>query len=191
MRLPVRRRYVLHSIVGGVAAGLVGGFVMQMMMLATAAIAGRSFPAALKLAATPFLGERALSPVVDYPAMLLGLLCHYAVAVGWGVLFALAVDGAPYVVTLLAGVVSGFVAWLAMAFVVLPAVGLVAMGHAMGHTTLAAVQHALFGLTLGAVYLGFQHRFHRVHRRADGETGAEKQQEYGWVHRGDAPMLPE
>ena len=65
---------------------------------------------ALKGAAAPLSGEAAMRPGFEAGPVLLGLVCHFAVSIGWGLLFGLVAYGVAW----------GIVVWLGMFYVVLP-----------------------------------------------------------------------
>lgn len=143
-----------HALGGGVVAGITGGVVLT-IVLAIATVASRQdlWPA-FKGAAFPFLHERAHQPGFDGAAVLLGLICHLAVSIAWGVLFAAIFFGLSRGPTLLAGLVWGMVVWLVMYFVVGPLVGLPQM--AKGPMTMPIIMHLIFGFTIAVAFLPFQ-----------------------------------
>lgn len=111
----------------GVFAGLSAGLFLTFLMTAMSAARGKDIWYGIKGAAAPFLGERAMSPGFDLGAVELGLVSHLLISVAWAVPFALLVYGLSRWATLVAGIAWGFVVWLGMYYVVLPAVGLAAM----------------------------------------------------------------
>jgi hypothetical protein len=136
----------------GAVAGVVGGLVFWAVMLAVHSGAERW--AAVKLAAYPILADRALRPGADLPAVVLGAVGHFALSVGWGVLFALLVQRASRVATVGLGVLWGLVAWAVMFGAVLPRMARpLAEGGGSQGTVLI---HLLFGLGLGLGLWPFQ-----------------------------------
>jgi hypothetical protein len=111
---------------------------------------------ALKVAAYPFLGERVMHSGFDAAAVALGLLCHLAVSLTWGVMFALLVHRCSRAAVVALGAVWGFVVWLSMFVVVLPVVAptLAEGGGAFGNM----VVHILYGLVVAVAFLPFQRR---------------------------------
>jgi hypothetical protein len=140
---------------GGVIAGILGGAVLSALLLVMNAAMGRDIWMALKGAGAPFLGERAHQPGFDGAAIALGVLCHFAVSIGWGVLFGLLCFGLSKPLTVVAGAFFGIVVWVGMYYVLLPAVGL---GQAASSQPIATaiLTHVLFGLVVGLGFLPFQ-----------------------------------
>ena len=160
---------MLRASRGGAVGGLVAGLVLMLYMLGGALLQGREVWPLLKGAAAPLLGARALQPGFDPPALLLGLLCHLAVAVAWGILFGIVFWGASRAATLWGGLAWGVVVWLAMYFVVLPTVG-------MGEYSLnapiapALATHLVFGVSLAIAFLPFQVSKMRTWRRSPTQS---------------------
>ena len=113
----------------GVFAGLGAGVFLTILMTVMSAARSKDVWYGMKGAAAPFLGDRAMSPGFDLAAVLLGLASHLVVSTIWGVLFAFVVFNQGRAVSLVGGVLSGFVVWLGMYYVVLPLVGLSSMQH--------------------------------------------------------------
>jgi hypothetical protein len=136
----------------GVVAGLFAGTVFAAIMIALHG--GSRVWVALKLAAYPFLGGRVMLPRYDTTAVVLGLLCHFGVAIAWGVLFALLVHGFSRGTIVVLGAVWGVVVWLVMFAIVLPAVApkLAEGGGSFGNLLI----HVLFGIALGVGLLPFE-----------------------------------
>jgi len=139
---------------GGAVAGLVGGIVIAIVMLVPVALRGADIWAALKAAAVPLLGARALASGFEAPAVALGVACHFAVAIAWGIAFALLAAGLSRVGTLMFGAFWGLVVWFGMHGIVLPVLHLAAF--ARGPIIPELVAHIAFGLAVGAAYLPFQ-----------------------------------
>jgi hypothetical protein len=144
-----------HALKGGAIAGAIAGAVLTAMMTVMSYAGGKDIWYGMKGAAAPFLGDRAMMPGFDAPAVLLGLVDHLAVSVIWGVLFSLVAYGLPKLGTVLLGALWGIPVWLGMYYVVLPAVGLGAMVHdaPMGR---AIMFHVIFGAALGLAFVPFQ-----------------------------------
>lgn len=122
-------RHARGALVSGVFAGIAAGLFLTLLMIATYAARGGDMWHGVKLAAVPFLGERARAPGFDFTAINLGLAMHLLVAVVWAVPFAFLVYGLTRRATLIAGVLWGFVVWLGMTYVVLPHVGLASIAY--------------------------------------------------------------
>jgi hypothetical protein len=139
-------------ITAGAVVGLVGGVVFSAMMIALHGPERRWV--ALKLAAYPFLGDRVMRPGFDAAAVTIGVLGHLAVAVTWGVLFALLVYRLSRPMTVLLGAVWGVVVWLVMFALVLRIIAprLAEGGGAFGNVVI----HMIFGLSLAVAFLPFQ-----------------------------------
>jgi hypothetical protein len=140
---------------GGATAGIVGGFVISLFMLASSVAGGRDPWMSMKGAGAPFMGERAMQPGFDASAVIVGVLSHFAVSIGWGILFGLLFFGLSKALTLAAGVFWGFVVWLVMFYVVLPILGLGEMARS-APVAGAIVEHVLFGIATAAAFLPYQ-----------------------------------
>lgn len=146
---------VTSTLRGGVVAGIVGGIAVSVWLVALNVAQGGDVWPVLKGAGLPFLGERAASPGYDAVAVAVGLACHFAVSIGWGLSFAAFFRGLSREVTMVAGAFWGLVVWVAMYYVVLPLVG----GAAVVENTpvwAAIVSHLIFGIGLAFGYLPFQ-----------------------------------
>src|SRR5262245_42432993 len=108
----------------GALSGLCAGLVLTAAMTGIALAHGTDVWVRLKGASAPFLDGRAMQPGFDLLPVVLGLAFHLLVSAGWGLLFALLVDGLSRLATLAAGVAWGFVVWLGMYYAVLPSLGL-------------------------------------------------------------------
>jgi CBS domain-containing protein len=141
----------------GAIAGLIGGIVLSAVMTGASLARGADVWLGAKLAGAPFLGERAMEPGFDLPAVAVGTLSHLGVSVAWGVLFGLVVRGLSTAATVAAGVGWGFVVWLAMYYVTLPVLGL---GELAGSLPVGAAifQHGLFGLSVAVAFVGLRPR---------------------------------
>jgi hypothetical protein len=149
---------VKQALKGGAAAGAIGGALLSVFMTVMAAVKGLDvWSMVFKGAAAPFLGERAMQPGFDGPAVLLGIVCHFAVSIGWGLLFGLVAYGFSRPVTMLLGALWGIVVWLGMYYVVLPLVGLGEMVRT-ANTSTTIIAPILFGISVGAAFVPFQQR---------------------------------
>lgn len=146
---------VHNTIVGGVVAGSVAAAALTSMMTIMSLARGNDPWYGMKGAAAPFIGERAMGGGFDFAAVSLGLTCHLLVSMAWGLGFAFLFDGMRKGVTLVAGLVWGFVVWIGMFYIVLPMVGLAQMTvEAPVGRTIA--YHLFFGLAVAASYLGWE-----------------------------------
>ena len=136
-------------------AGAVAGIVLSVFMTTMSVAQNTDLWVGAKTAAAPFLGERALQPGFDGPAVLIGTLTHFAVSIGWGAVFGALAYGLSGGVTVAAGVFWGFVVWVTMYYVVLPLAGLpqIAASMPVGN---AIFEHVLFGVSVGIAFLPFQ-----------------------------------
>jgi hypothetical protein len=156
----IRREEMSHAAKGGIIAGLAAGVVSTLIGLIATLSNGGDAWMALKGAGAPFLGARAMAPGFDAGAVLVGLLCHYLVSAGWGLLFGLLFYGFSRAATLGLGALWGIVVWLGMYYVVLPLVGLGEMARSVP-VGMAIVSHVIFGLALAAAFLPFQRHVER------------------------------
>jgi hypothetical protein len=137
---------------GGAVAGVIGGAVLSVFMAFMNVAAGRDIWSAMKFAALPLLGERVMQPGFEPGPVLLGLLCHFAVSIGWGVLFGLVFYGFTRSATFIGGALWGIVVWLGMFYIVLPVVG-AAQVATMMPAGVAIFEHIVFGLAVGLGFL--------------------------------------
>jgi len=119
----------------------------------------------LKVAAYPFLGNRALSPGFDAAACALGLVAHFAVSVVWGMLFAGVAFGLSRWATVGFGAVWGLLVLFVMVYLVLPLAGAMRLEDVMA-VRRAVLEHVTFGVAVGLAFLPFQRpeprRAHRI-----------------------------
>jgi hypothetical protein len=146
-----------QSMKGGVAAGAIGGVAIAVFLLLMALIQGVNGWTVFKMASAPFYGDVATQPGFDLGPVLLGTLSHFAVSIGWGILFGLLAYGLSRPMTMLAGAGWGILVWLGMYYVVLPLVGLGEMARETPIGT-AIVSHLVYGLAVGVGFLPFQQR---------------------------------
>lgn len=158
-----------RAIAGGAMAGASAGFGLTVLMTALAGAANRDIWYGMKGAAAPFLGERAMQPGFDFPAVVLGLMSHFAISLIWGVLFALAFYGLSRTTIMLAGIGWGFVVWIGMYYVVLPTVGLSHMADE-APVGRAISFHVFYSVVMAAIYLVVRHALsgERIHIRHIG-----------------------
>jgi hypothetical protein len=149
------RRDWRRAAAGGAVAGIVGGIVIAGALVVQNVAGGRGFWTAFKGAAAPFLGERVMAPGFDAGAVLLGSLCHFAISIGWGVLFGLIAYGFSKGATVALGAAWGLVVWVGMYYVLLPMVGLGEMARS-SPVGMAILNHLLFGLGVGIGFLPYQ-----------------------------------
>jgi hypothetical protein len=139
----------------GTVAGLVGGLTLAAFNLLLDLARGRDLWAGLKLAAYPFLRDRALAPGLDLGAILQGATAHLGISVIWGVLFGLMALGMSRPATVAFGILWGSAVWIGMYFFVLPLASAALLTRGTP-TVLALGQHLVFGLGLGVGFLPLQ-----------------------------------
>ena len=144
-----------RCVAGGVAAGVAAGLALLVLVIAQAGINGGSPWPVLKFASLPWFGTRVLETGFDALPVLVGLIVHFAVSIGWGVAFAVLVYGLSHWATLAASLGWGILAWLVMNGVVLPVLGWGALARS-APIGLAFLFHLIFGLAMGVVFLPFQ-----------------------------------
>ncbi len=140
---------------GGTVAGLIGGVVLSVYMMAMQIAKGDDIWAVAKMAGVPFLGEAALRPGFEAGPVFVGILSHFAVSVAWGVLFGVLFYGFTRAATLVLGTVWGAIVWLGMFHVILPLAGAGEMA-ASTPVGVAVFEHVLFGLGVAVGFLPFQ-----------------------------------
>src|SRR5262245_14912664 len=145
----------LSELRGGAVAGIVGGLVIAFWTASVGAALGDDLWVATKTAASPILGARVLLPGFDGTAVLLGILCHFAVSLLWGVLFAAVAFGLSRRATIWAGTLWGILVWIGMVAVVLPLTGAGMITYTTP-TVRAIVQYLVFGLVVGVTFLPYQ-----------------------------------
>lgn len=141
---------------GGIAAGLIGGVVLGLVLAAGSLAMGQDVWMSMKGAGAPFLGGRALAPGFDALAVFVGVVAHLAVSVAWAVPFVLLADGLSRGATVVSGALWGIVVWIGMHYAVLPMLGLSQMANS-APPTLSALLHVFFGFVVALGYLPFQH----------------------------------
>jgi hypothetical protein len=139
----------------GAMAGLAGGLVLALFMLAVSLIQGQDIWVGVKAAGFPFLGETALQPGFALGPVLVGLITHFAVSAMWGAIFGGLFAGSSPSATIAWGAIWGLIVWLAMSRVVLPVVGAGPIASSMG-AAVSVFEHLLFGLALALAFLPYQ-----------------------------------
>jgi hypothetical protein len=148
-------RYWTRGAMGGVAAGLIAGAWLSIIMLLVNIAKNQDVWVGMKMAAMPFLGERATQPGFDLGPVALGLLSHFAVSAIWGLLFGVLFYGLSKGATVAVGALWGVVVWIGMYYVVLPVVGLASLARSVP-IGMAVANHVLFGVLVGLAFLPFQ-----------------------------------
>lgn len=146
---------------GGIVAGIIAGAVLSVFMTIMNLTQGKDIWVGMKGAALPFLGARVHEPGFDSVAVPLGILCHFAVSVGWGALFGVITYGLTKGMTVLAGALWGIVVWLGMYYAVLPLVGAGEVTRTVP-VVHAITTHVLFGLVVGLGFLPHQRTIART-----------------------------
>ncbi|HET6583299.1 MAG TPA: hypothetical protein VFG69_07625 [Nannocystaceae bacterium] len=144
-------------------AGSVGGAVLAALLVLLNVMRGYDPWVPLKTAAYPLLGELAIETGFAVIQVVLGILTHFAISIGWGILFALLFYGLSRAATLGVSLVWGAVVWLTMFYVVLPVAGAAPLvrGAPKGF---AVLENLAFGVALGLAFLPFQRpRPRRIH----------------------------
>jgi hypothetical protein len=155
--------FPLAVLQAGAVAGLIGGVVMALFAMLYGATLGSGLLTPLKLVAATWRGVDALTGGAG--AVLLGLLTHLAVAIGWGVLFSWAVRReAQSVVTVGWGLVFGVGVMIIMRFFVLSWADATLRQRIPFSRGAWLVGHLLFGACLGLVPW-LQHRFAKSEQR--------------------------
>jgi hypothetical protein len=165
--MPVHNQLQARSaVLGGVIAGAIAGLALLPLNVIGAFLRGQSALASLKFPGAWLLGERAMRPDFDFIALYVGLGTHYAVAIAWGVAFALLFYGLGRAMTVVAGLGWGIVVWAAMFYLVLPVAGL---GDAARSAPVlpSLLQHLFFGAVLALGFLPFQRELPRGLFRGD------------------------
>lgn len=140
---------------GGVIAGVWGGVAMWAFLLILNAAQGSSLWPVVKFSGYIFTGQRAFEPEFALGPVLVGVLCHFAVAVVWALWFSLLFYGFSKGATLIFGLLWGLVAWATTIYIAMPIVGLGAVAAAIP-TGIAVLQYLVFGLFVAIGFLPFQ-----------------------------------
>jgi hypothetical protein len=145
-----------QALKGGAIAGLIGGAVLSIFMVLMNITRGEDPWVPLKGAAYPILGPVVFEPGPAPLAIVLAVAIHFALSIGWGLLFGVFFYGLSKWATLLVSLVWGVVVWLVMFYVALPLVG---AGDMVGDgpKAIPILEHMLFGLSVGLGFLPFQH----------------------------------
>jgi hypothetical protein len=140
---------------GGVVAGIVAGIAVALILTAVQVAGGHDVWMSFKGAGAPFLHQRAMAPGFDPIAVIVGVVCQFAVSLAWGVPFGLLAYGMSRPITVLFGAFWGLIVWIGMYYVVLPILGLGAMAAAVP-VPFAVTTHVIFGLALAFGFMPFQ-----------------------------------
>lgn len=151
----MERRSLVPAVGVGALAGLAGGAVVMGLSVLFMLARGGDPWQALKLASYPFMGSDAFVVGFEADTVILGLLCHHAVSMFWGIAFALLFRGIPIFATLAAGIAWGPIVWVNMYYVVLPLMGASEISR-IAPVPLAVLEHELFALTIAIVVMPFQ-----------------------------------
>jgi uncharacterized protein DUF6789 len=147
---------------GGAAAGAIAGAVLSVFMTVMSLVKGNDiWSNVFKGAAAPFIGDAAYEPGFAFGPVALGIVCHFAVSIVWGLAFGLIVYGFSKPMTMLVSALWGIVVWLGMFYVLLPLVGLREMTDA-APVAAGVIYHVVFGLAMGVAFLPFQRPHHVV-----------------------------
>ncbi|MGB3232960.1 MAG: DUF6789 family protein [Mycobacterium sp.] len=140
------------ALVRGAIGGAVGGALMAVWSVLAMGLTGVGYWTPINLFAHTAFASAPLGATFSLPALIIGLLIHFAVAIGFGVVFAAMMTPArgwlPTTATSAgSGLVYGLVIWLVMHFLVWSSADAVA---ASAFTPwIFAVGHLIYGLTLG------------------------------------------
>lgn len=140
------------ALIRGAVGGVVGGALMMLWSMIAMWLTGTGFWTPPNLIAHTVFPSAPLGASFSVPALVIGLLIHFAVAIVFGMLFAaLMTPAAGWVPTTttsaLSGIAYGIVVWLVMQFLVWTAADTVA---ASAFTPwIFAVGHLIYGLTIG------------------------------------------
>ena len=148
---------------GGLVGGFIGGAAMAVFVSVVLGVEGRDSVAGLKLLAYPILGEAVRVPGFQAGPVILGVLLHFIVAIGWGLAFGLLAYGLPKRIAVLAGAPWGIVVWLVMFYVVLPVLGGSAVRDILS-LPMMIVAHVVYGVTAGLAFIPFHGLAHPLDR---------------------------
>lgn len=153
---------------GGAVAGVIGGIVISLFMALAALAGGRDVWMGMKVAGAPLVGQDIIRPGFEAGPVLLGVAMHFAVSIGWGILFAALCYGMSRGSTMAAGAPFGVVVWLVMFYAVLPLFGMRAVADSVP-VGMAVLEHVLFGLGLAVGFLPYQREVRAPVRGPAGE----------------------
>jgi hypothetical protein len=158
-RCAVQRQYVI----GGIAAGLVGGLAMSVYTMAAELVAGHSMFTPMYMVGAPVVGmgamERGMSggPLyLELVPAIVGMVVHFIWAALWGLVFGgiLWASRLSGWVAFATAIVYAYAVGAIMSAVVMPAVGLKPMWEMPG-LVFFVLDHLAFGLPLGIWALAF------------------------------------
>lgn len=137
-----------EAVYAGVFAGVIAGIAMSIVAMATAMMMGQEVWAPVKMIAVTFLDRAWLDrPGFQMTPILVGMMIHFATAIGFGVIFALLGGRLDYGRAVGRGVIYGLGIWLFMQFIWLPIVNPVMAN--MPYLPFA-IEHVIFGGFLGS-----------------------------------------
>ena len=139
------------GVIVGTAAGIVSAIFATAISLATA----EDIWVGAKAAGYAFYGDRTLLPGFELDLIIVGVLTHFAVSIGWSIPFVLLFWGLSPRATLIAGILWGLGVWIVMFYIVLPLVGAAKVA-AMTPVGRAIVEHLFFGIAVATGFVGFQ-----------------------------------
>ncbi|MCG3117733.1 MAG: DUF1440 domain-containing protein [Candidatus Manganitrophus sp. SA1] len=141
-----------EAVYSGALAGIIAGIVMSMVAMAFAVMMGQEIWAPVKMIAVTVLDDAWLNrPGFHMLPMMVGMMIHFATAIGFGILFALMGGRFSVGRAIGRGIVYGLGIWLVMQFLVLPIINPVMAD--MPYLPFA-IEHMFFGGFLG-VYPAF------------------------------------
>ena len=130
-----------EAIYSGALAGIIAGMVMSMVAMGFAMMMGQGLWAPPKMIAATLLDRSGLDrPGFQMIPVMVGMMIHFATAVGFGVIFSLFGGRLSYGRAIGWGVVYGLAIWLFMQFIGLPIINPVMAG--MPYLPFA-IEHAL------------------------------------------------
>lgn len=141
-----------EAIYSGTLAGIIAGMVMSMVAMGFAMMMGQELWAPPKMIAATLLDQPGLDrPGFQMIPVMVGMMIHFATAIGAGILFSLIGGRLTYGASIGWGIVFGLAVWLFMQFIGLPIINPVMAG--MPYLPFA-IEHAVFGGFLG-IYPAF------------------------------------
>jgi hypothetical protein len=135
----------------GAVAGLLGGVVTLLVLLVLAATAGRDLGPVLRM---PFVDD--LPWRQGLSGRLAGVLCHLGLSAAWGAALGRVWRRWSSAAVMAAAPPLGLAIWALMFLVVLPMNPWMPPQLAVTHLPRNLACHVLFGLTVGAAYLGLR-----------------------------------
>jgi hypothetical protein len=133
---------------GGLIAGAIGGAVLALVMILPVLGNAQYLWPGLQVASYPFIGPQVFHRGFHGGAMALGTFIHFALSMGFGVLFTFLVRRMTKVQAVALSIPFGAVIWVFMTYVALPLVGAGELAHRFP-TGINLIQHIVFGLSIG------------------------------------------